>query len=307
MTREEAVKWLKTTMDNYDFFPETKEVLKLAVEALSAECPQNNTDIGTTEQTVSHEEAWAEPSEIVPDVVCVSLNNGEQYYFSREAMLQQTEREHRNIAYDTCPQNDTDIGITEQVTSKLKKPCDSLLTEDSDGSKVKKSKLEPSDLISRADAIKLIQKICGDKPCIDCTFFYDGCLAEREINKLPSVSAERQPEPSAELVTLPGSWLDDEDGTVICSECESEFYYGDDDELGDLFKQQRFCPECGHRMTDDDRWRISKKSILKRIIEQFEDHEQQAKDKPHGLKEYAVWKQAAREVEEYMKARGYER
>ena len=50
MTREEAVKWLKTTMDNYDFFPETEEVLKLAVEALSAECPQNDTDIGTTDK-----------------------------------------------------------------------------------------------------------------------------------------------------------------------------------------------------------------------------------------------------------------
>ena len=37
MTKEEAVKWLKTTMDNYDFFPETEEVLKLAVEALSGD------------------------------------------------------------------------------------------------------------------------------------------------------------------------------------------------------------------------------------------------------------------------------
>ena len=36
-----------------------------------------------------------------------------------------------------------------QVTSKLKNPCDSLLTEDTDGSKEQKSKLEPSDLISR--------------------------------------------------------------------------------------------------------------------------------------------------------------
>ena len=37
MTREEAVKWIKTAMDNYDFFPETEEVLKLAIESLSAE------------------------------------------------------------------------------------------------------------------------------------------------------------------------------------------------------------------------------------------------------------------------------
>ena len=37
MTKEEAVKWIKTAMDNYDFFPETEEVLKLAIESLSAE------------------------------------------------------------------------------------------------------------------------------------------------------------------------------------------------------------------------------------------------------------------------------
>ena len=46
----------------------------------------------------------------------------------------------------------------EQVTDKLKNPCDSLLTEDKDGSKERKSKLEPSgDLISRADAMGAVQ------------------------------------------------------------------------------------------------------------------------------------------------------
>ena len=64
-----------------------------------------------------------EPSEIVPDVVCVSLNNGEQYYFSREAMLQQTEQ-----------------------TNTLKE------TETK----------EHDDLISRADAVKAMRNLLGE-------------------------------------------------------------------------------------------------------------------------------------------------
>ena len=45
-----------------------------------------------------------------------------------------------------------------QVTSKLKNHCDSLLTEESEDSKEQKSKLEPSDLISRADALEIISE-----------------------------------------------------------------------------------------------------------------------------------------------------
>ena len=46
-----------------------------------------------------------------------------------------------------------------------------------------------SDLISKA--VKLLQEICENVPCVHCPFFYDGCLAEREINKMPSVSTDK--------------------------------------------------------------------------------------------------------------------
>ena len=48
------------------------------------------------------------------------------------------------------------VPSAKQVTSKLKNHCDSLLTEESNGSKEQKSKL---DLISRADAIKAVAKL----------------------------------------------------------------------------------------------------------------------------------------------------
>ena len=48
------------------------------------------------------------------------------------------------------------IEALKQVTGKLKKPCDSLLTDDNDDSKEQKSKLD-GDLISRADAIEAVK------------------------------------------------------------------------------------------------------------------------------------------------------
>ena len=257
MNREEAIKWLtneKWENANNKYKREWNKAFDIAIKSLNDELNC---------ECCMYKEKWTE--------------------YSDKLWKNAYERGKAEALEQTCPQNDTDIGTTE--------PSISVYTE-------------PSDLISRAEVHKVLSLLATEGGKDAKLLFSD---AHESIDDLPSVSAERQPEPSAELATLPGSWLDDEDGTVICSECESEFYYGDDDELGDLFKQQRFCPECGHRMTDDDRWRISKQSILKRIIEQFEDHEREAKDKPHGLKEYAVWRQAAREVEEYMKARGYER
>ena len=261
-------------------------------------------------------EKWQELNNEALDMAIKALNDWTEY---SDKLWKIAYERGKAEALNECTETEPTNALKETETKEhddLAKPCENL------------AKDCKTDLISRADLFRELT--------IDAYGMFDAedgivlavplDIITHEIDNAPSVSAEpqskvdttenpkcdftsaeRQPEPRAELVTLPGSWLDDEDGTVICSECESEFYYGDDDELGDLFKQYRFCPECGHRMTDDDRWRISKQSILKRIIEQFEDHEQQAKDKPHGLKEYAVWKQAAREVEEYMKARGYER
>ena len=75
------------------------------------------------------------------------------------------------VGYETIKKS------AEQVTSKLKKPCDSLLTEDSADSKEQKSKLN---LISRADAITFVGEAIADGAS-----WYDA------LNKVPSVSAER--------------------------------------------------------------------------------------------------------------------
>ena len=121
----------------------------------------------------------------------------------------------------------------EQVTSKLKKPCDSLLTEDSEDSKEQKSKLdhdrewiigcikhdgfiktdrfdkanqiildalEPqtdTDLISRADAVKAIESRQTEQ-WIDADVDYN--------NGLESALAEIKSLPSAEADWIPVKW-----------------------------------------------------------------------------------------------------
>lgn len=73
----------------------------------------------------------------------------------------------------------------EQVISKLNNPCDSLLTDESNGSKEHKSKL---DLISRADAINTLET---EKRCTDREEDVSGLtLAKLLISALPSADAE---------------------------------------------------------------------------------------------------------------------
>ena len=74
--------------------------------------------------------------------------------------------------------------LTEQVTSKLKNPCDSLLTEDSEDSKEQKSKL---DLISRAD---LKDKWCDYLERAVGNFPITPADITAIIDEAPSVSAE---------------------------------------------------------------------------------------------------------------------
>lgn len=72
------------------------------------------------------------------------------------------------------------VPSAEQVTSKLNNPCNSLLTEESNGSKEHKSKL---DLISRADAIVAVSEaVAYGEEFIDVL---------QAIEKLPSAEAEQ--------------------------------------------------------------------------------------------------------------------
>lgn len=131
-----------------------------------------------------------------------------------------------------------------------------------------------SDIIRRSDAVKAIMEICEkvEVACIDCTFFYDGCLAEKQINALPTadrqdrerfyikIYADDEPCTKAEKLYqisnsdnqeiaewlkeyFPtadrphGEWKYDKDGIPRCSNCNKRTPYATD-----------FCPNCGARM-----------------------------------------------------------
>ena len=123
----------------------------------------------------------------------------------------------------------------EQVTGKLKNPCDSLLTDDSGVRKEQKSKL---DLISRQDAIEV--------------FTTDGTAMERAGVNMITVAFAKQTAvdlleqlPSAPDSRQRGEWvygIDDETGEKdcypwTCSVCNKKYPW-----------QPNFCPNCGTRM-----------------------------------------------------------
>lgn len=133
----------------------------------------------------------------------------------------------------------------EQVTSKLKNPCDSLLKADSESCKEQKSKL---DLISRADALEQMAQA-------ECGLHYEDCEADNcacdyiwRILNIPS--ADR---PSGEWVEK--EVMVDEDANITewqsakCSVCGKYhttpyMYY---------FDSFNYCPNCGAKMGGDTR------------------------------------------------------
>lgn len=164
------------------------------------------------------------------------------------------------------------IEPSEQVTGKLKNPCDSLLTEDSEDSKEHKSKLEPSavtevtevtdtDLIRRSDAVEVADREC---------FQFRGTFSriEEGINALPTadtvsrkayeelynkwIEAEQRAdyydvdgEDEASGADRPhGKWLPQEQMCEYrCDQCGKIVFADDENELN-------FCPNCG---SDTDR------------------------------------------------------
>ena len=115
MTREEAIsvfKWYRAYLEITD--TKVKEAIDLAISALQ-------------------EPKWN----------CTASFTAEQL----EKLKGMTDKEK----WDFFSRFFSDTEPSEQVTSKLKNPCDSLLTEDSEDSKEQKSKL---DLISRQATIK---------------------------------------------------------------------------------------------------------------------------------------------------------
>lgn len=89
------------------------------------------------------------------------------------------------------------IEPSKQVTSKLNNPCDSLLTDDSDGCKEHKSKLD-SDLISREDAMEAVYKLLWDEPPYCDSEALCRERAKEIVNALPSAEAVHKPDYSYE-------------------------------------------------------------------------------------------------------------
>ena len=144
------------------------------------------------------------------------------------------------------------IEPSEQVTSKLKNPCDSLLTEDSEDSKEQKSKLEQTCKDCKFCASCIMS--APDGQWKSCKYFEPSDKsAEPQLDvyaqeykayrdahpygtdKAPSVSAERS-----------GEWIfngyaDEKKSWFICSECDHS-----------QFHKSNYCPNCGARMEAND-------------------------------------------------------
>lgn len=140
----------------------------------------------------------------------------------------------QNIGIDWALDALKALPSTEQVTGKLKKPCNPLLTDEVEECKEKKGKL---DLISRQDAIDAVMNI---EPTFD-TRTLEPYQKEKDvvsaINSLPSASVEV------------GEWVwktDDLSYWYVCSQCGerpmcNRFSYREE--------RSNFCPNCGARMT----------------------------------------------------------
>lgn len=124
-----------------------------------------------------------------------------------------------------CPMNGE-----KQITGKLINTGDSLFTINPNGDKIQKSKLE-SDIISRQSAINAIENTDVEITAEEWDELTNA------IKSLPPVETERKK----------GEWIEDNLGTVICSECKRP-------RRDNRVNHTKFCNSCGAKMkgADDD-------------------------------------------------------
>lgn len=135
---------------------------------------------------------------------------------------------HYEPKYNVCHAPE----VVKQVTSKLKKPCDSLLTEESNGSKEQKSKLE------------------HDREWIIGCIKHDGFIKTDRFDKANQIILDAL---SAEAAQ--GEWIVREYCTneldyrrwteIECPFCGEKPTYEDLDNMN-------YCPNCGARMKGGD-------------------------------------------------------
>ena len=126
------------------------------------------------------------------------------------------------------------LSLAEQVASKLKNPCDSLLTDSAEADKERECKL---DFISRAEAVKAI---CNAQCELDVPH-YPKCDQVKYCDDIKALlalpSADR---PSGEWVN---EWKDIDGGRMYgacCSVCHTIGHSG-----------YNYCPSCGARMENE--------------------------------------------------------
>ena len=151
MTREEAIERMEMLRQQYEGAVLTTQAIDMAIEALSIPIMEYPQVDGITPHLVDEpNEDLVQRSDVLEIISEAQDGSGSTYKILQPIFEEVNGMPSCHRCYE-C-----DEALLKQVTSKLKNPCDSLLTEDSEDSKEQKSKL---DLISRADAIDAVDRI----------------------------------------------------------------------------------------------------------------------------------------------------
>ena len=281
MTREEAIQMInahKFPTPTEEWQKLNNEAIDIAISALSIPIMEYPQVDGITPHLIDEpNEDLVQRSDVLEIISKAQDGSGSTYEILQPIFEEVNGMPSCHRCYE-C-----DEALLKQVTSKLKKPCDSLLTEDSADSKEQKSKLdhdrewiigcikhdgfiktdrfdkanqiildaleqtEPSDLISRAKVMNVVQN------ADDGNIPYE--IIKDIIQGLPSVSAapiQGLPSVSAERV---GEWVEkekheDEDTHITewqsarCSLCGKYLTTP----FMYYFTDYPYCPSCGAKM-----------------------------------------------------------
>ena len=259
MTREEAINWLKEMKDTIELynalsnsytFDKFPQAIDMAISALTEH--KDCTDfLCWLLEEIMDEENWEINAEADGEIIArklkkLGLLDSKDGYYVRtpmyEALTEPSDLISHEEAWDMIESDlisradaieavrevviDNDavealkaLPSAEQVTSKLKNPRDSLLTDDKDDSKEQKSKL---DLISRADVLKYpIRLDHYDEVNGSRVFVYGVESVIEYVESLPSADAvpiEKYHELQHQFVML-GAAFADLTEVVRCKDC----------------------------------------------------------------------------------------
>lgn len=274
MDRREAIQKIEAIIDNgqdYGYWTDAqRKALNLAIEALEREIEYGQMVVDFTKGETMKSDEWKYDTtcdaESATTTDCISRADIE-YHTQLEArgngQYEEVEVAYKSDIDNLPPVNqkqitgkleNAEIATSEgdestmgQPKSKLKNPCDSLLTDDSDECKEQKSKL---DCISRQQAIEVVHKYFVD--AIDKTpheideggdEIYTDTKAVNELLKHNKhISKAIKELPPVTPTERTGEWIKNDDFT--CSACGYHMIVG-----GGAYN---FCPNCGAKMGGDE-------------------------------------------------------